>query len=57
MEEALEFAEKIIGYAGREMYIYYLIYSQAKDYQNAFLYLKKANEIQVIIDKDGTVLF
>jgi len=33
------------------------VYSEGNDYQNAFLYLKKANEIQDIIDKDDTILF
>jgi hypothetical protein len=33
------------------------IYSQVDDFQNAFMYLKKANEIQDMIDKDDSVLF
>jgi Predicted transcriptional regulators len=33
------------------------VYSETNDYQNAFSYLKKYNEIQDIINKDNSILF
>lgn len=33
------------------------VYSDINDFQNAFIYLKKANEIQDIINKDDNIIF
>lgn len=33
------------------------VYSDMNDFENAFIYLKKANEIQDIIDKDDNIIF
>ena len=50
----------LLGYSGFLVNAYKSlseIYSDMQDFQNAFLYLKKADEIQDIINKDDNIIF